>query len=218
MARGKRGRYDRDFTRRGVVREAARTFLIVVEGAATEPFYFNQLCRTLGLKTAVVIHHPQFTDPMNLVAEAARMAEERSASMMDDFDEVWIVFDRESQHGDRTKRIEPARRLATKHGHRTALTIPCFELWLFLHFAPRPGPLDTKAQAERVLKKHIPGYDGKTLPSELFTATMLREAMRHAEECANHHRTGGGDGNPSTEVHLLVRALNDSARAEVRLF
>jgi len=218
MNQGTRGRFNRDIGRRDANREKARTFLIVVEGEKTERIYFETLCRVLGLKS-VEVHHPECTDPIGLVEVAVARAEARAASATQDaFDEVWIVFDRESQHGDRIKQIQPARQLAADRKHRVALSIPCFELWLVLHFQPRPGALDTKARAERLLKdEHLPDYDGKTLPGELFTAEKLRYAVQNAEECSKYHDLPGSKGDPSSEVHLLIRALNAAAAPTARL-
>jgi hypothetical protein len=56
----------------------------------------------------------------------------------------------------------------------------------------------------------------KDLPlSDLLS--RVATAMKHAAKCHAHWDAVEGDRNPSTHVAKLLSALNDSARAEVRL-
>ena len=38
-------------------------------------------------------------------------------------------------------------------------------------------------------------------------------AVKNAKRCRDHHETSAGDGNPSTQMDILVRSLNAATRA-----
>ena len=67
---------------------------------------------------------------MQLVEEAKRdrSADRGRRTVNRSFDEVWCIFDRDDHH-----RFDEATRVAKKAGIRTAISNPCFELWLILH-------------------------------------------------------------------------------------
>ncbi len=202
------------------------TFLIVVEGEGTEIEYFEGL-RDQVLRRKIFeieVHHPPVTDPVGLVhaaidSKAARVNASKEG-MAVIFDQVWVLVDRERQHCERREQIPRARRLAEANGIFVAVSNPCFELWLMLHYRDRPGPFRDGEHCRKMLKKdHIRGYKKTELPlAELLEREALRKAMKHAQQCEEHHRACDGDGNPSSEVYKLLRALNDSARGEERLF
>jgi hypothetical protein len=74
---------------------------------------------------------------------------------------------------------------------------------------------DCRETASR-LKKHWAVYQKGTSPSAEFLEKAAT-AVQNAERCRAHHVASKGDGNPSTDVDLLARALNSATRPHYQL-
>lgn len=216
MARGKRGRFDRDLQRRRPAREQARTFLIVVEGEETERFYFQELCLNLGLKSVKVVPY-RATHPVKLVEEAIRLAGERAASASKDaFDEVWAVFDTEGQHDGRIPHIPAAREIAREGNVQLAISNPSFEFWIRLHFGfTTTNYADGDKVCSDIKRNHHTGYDKCRPPMDVLIP-RTKSAIQHAQKCREHWESAGGDKYSSTDVDRLVVALNAAAHEDCR--
>lgn len=226
MARRKKRSYSAALQHHGPRRGeiSGDTFLIVVEGEGTEIQYFTGLRDTLLRRKAfeVEVHHPPVTDPVRLVQAAidskAARAEAASESMAVNYDQVWVVMDRERQHCERREQIPKARELAAENGILIAVSNPCFEFWLMLHYRDRPGPFRDSKHCHSELRKHIPNYSKTRLPlAELLERDRIGKATKRAKQCENYHADSGGDGNPSSEVYKLLLALNASVPHERRI-
>ncbi len=195
------------------------TFLIVVEGAATEPAYLDGVKLKLKRKAAaVVVRHGDHTDPVGIVNEAIKLLNAHAANPnKEPYDQVWVVFDRETQNHPRRKQVPAAQKLAEENNIRVALSVPSFEFWLLLHFRFTMAAFDSCAAVKKELKKFIKDYEKSDLPLEDLLS-RIGTAVNNASKCHNHWNAAGGDHNPSTHVDKLLRELNDSARAEDRLF
>jgi len=139
MPNARRNR-DRRPGRRPPFRDPKPTVLIVCEGDVTEPEYFlgfRSACRNTRVKIRIADTHGV---PMTLVETAKGYkseAEEEAAREKDDnlaYDSVWCVFDI-----DEHPHVPEARQMARDSGIYLAVSNPCFELWLLLHFRDNPG-------------------------------------------------------------------------------
>jgi hypothetical protein len=83
-----------------------------------------------------------------------------------------------------------------------AVSNPCFEYWLLLHFEACAAPLTCYGDVEKRLLKHVPGYRKAALRFEDYAGgvTAAVERARHPE--AGHAR------NPSTQVGRLVEKIS----------
>jgi hypothetical protein len=201
---------------------SGKLYLIVVEGEKTEHDYLTGLRAKMELKSAdVVVLQVGKTDPDGMVAEAVRLRDERAKKASNSpvllpYDEVWAVFDTEAKNHPRAKQLPAAYDRARAHGVRTGPSNPSFEFWLLLHHEATTKYLLDAAAAIKALKKHLPHYQKNALPlDDLFA--RLKTACKNAAACRKHHEDCQGDGNPSTDVHLLVRSLNDSTAPVFRL-
>ena len=89
--------------------------------------------------------------------------------------------------------------MARDNGIKLAVSNPCFELWLLLHFRDSPGMQDRK-QIVRLLRAQVPDYkksvDFKSYSSVYDMAVSRSESLDKVALSAN---TPGC--NPSTRVH-----------------
>ena len=185
---------ERRQARRPAFRSQKKTILVVSEGEVTETSYLR------GLQADQ--RNPRFTikfardrgDPKTMVSIAKPLKHDF------DYDSVWCVFDVDDHPG-----IPEAMRTARDNGIKLAISNPCFELWVLLHFADQPGRIGRVGLTKR-LKKFLKDYDKKidyaTLKSGHDQAIRrARTLEKQARELGDPHR------NPSTGVHLLVEMI-----------
>lgn len=193
-------------------REPRKSILIVTEGECTEPNYFKALKHRLKLNLVEVVH-PDATDPVTLVDEADRMRKERARCARKGdgvaYDEVWVCYDLERTHDERRELATSAREKARAKKIKLAESDPCFEYWVFLHFAYSTAPADGCALYEGRVREQVPVYT----KSYAFTDSDLSrvpDAVERARQCRKH-REETGAVTPSTDVDRLVLVLNDNA-------
>lgn len=128
------------------------------------------------------------------------------------FEKVYAVFDRdshESYHEALTlaaslngKLRNDAKRPVSFHA---TPSVPCFELWLLLHFEDIRTPLH-RDEVMRRLKLHMPGYDKGAGNAFATTNVHLAVATQRAERLAMHF-TARTDLEPFTAIVELVKLL-----------
>lgn len=205
---GERRDRDRRPARRLPSREPRRRLLVVCEGERTKPEYLKGVRAMVRNPAVDVQFHPQRGKPRKVVEmakEAREIAAERAKAEKDPFladDEVWGVFDRDDH-----ERFFDAIQMAKANGLKLAVSNPCFELWLLLHFRESPGSRHRQEQPQLLRKRHLPNYD-KRIDFHLLAAGV-KDAIARAERLAQIAEYLGEDlyMNPTTGVYHLVRAI-----------
>jgi hypothetical protein len=177
--------------------------LIFCEGEASEPDYINAVKRLPQVQRNVAVRieiDPEPGVPLTLVERAAARLTNDS-----EVDECWCVFDVEwPRHH---PNLEKALRLANTNGVRVAVSNPCFELWLILHFQDQTAFLDNRA-AER-LSRQLDGRSGKRLDAAKYMP-LRQDAVKRAAVLAGRHerdRTVFPNNNPSSTMHELLAGI-----------
>lgn len=164
--------------RRASFRPPRYRVLVLCGGQVSEPEYFEGLkawARNDALATTV---GGRRSGPARLVEQAI----ESSA----DYDEFWCVTD-----VDQFPDLAEATRVSGAHGVNLAVSNPCFEAWLLLHFETCTAWIKDCNTATRLLRRHIPAYqksvDFRLLAEGLGIAIerARRLASNAAEPCPN---------------------------------
>lgn len=202
------------------------TFLIVTEGTVTEPVYFEFLLSDLQLTAVQVIVVPgDASDPRHVINSAAKRVKDhagraRKGTLAVDeprrYDHVWAVIDtdvavRDGIWGD-VKQLAETKKVKLAH------STPCCEYWLLLHLKHTTrGDLVDGTAAKHAVKEELK-RDYSTNEETAREAMPLfiphwPEAVKRGGLVRQYHADGGtpDPANPSTEVDLLVGALNDAA-------
>ena len=199
MKRPKSGRPQRSAGKR----DQRRIIRVLTEGAVTEPGYLVQWAR----RNRRI--HIDFADsgmvPLSLVQRARdfQQANRRSrrGSRGIDFDEIWCIFDVD-QHPNVAQAINEAQ----QSGICVAVSNPCFELWLILHYEDQTANIDRRDAQRRA--RDLGAVDAKRLePSNIETLLSGYEAARlRAQQLRERHLANGLDPteNPSSTVWELV--------------
>jgi hypothetical protein len=192
------GQRENATSRRPAFRQARRRHLVV--GGLAEASYLTGLYASAGNPAVMVRHAPDPIVPAHLIA----MADEHRAGHRDDVDEAWVLLDGEdldwpavSAHADEA-------------GVRLAVSNPCFETWLLLHFHDRPPHHANRDATLRLLRRHLPDYDPRRLDFTDF-ADGLAGAVERARPLALRFETElAGTGAPPPNPYTGVWALADS--------
>lgn len=190
--------------------------LVFAEGRQTEPLYFTHWYRACRDRVIVKIARHQETTPVDLVRRAIR---QRSADLVearhgqgDAYDQYWCVFDVDEHPG-----LEQALALAAGHDIHVAVSSPCFELWLILHFEYRAGYLDSAA-AERLAAAYL-GCGKVLTPAALAKLADGYDVARQRARLLGRKHVADGSGahaNPSTAVWRLVDEIQGPPAADAR--
>jgi hypothetical protein len=189
-------------SRRNPFRNVRTRILIVCEGTVTEPGYFHDLRQLY--RSVIELEINSGGDPRTLVARAVEMkgAADRAAKTDENlrFDEVWCVFDIDDH-----PHIDDAKQQARDNGIKLAISNPCFELWVLLHFQDQRAHISRVNLRTRV-QGHLPGYD-KELPVEKLSPHYDEAARRARYLDEWQQQQGRSDANPFTGVYRLTEAI-----------
>ena len=190
----------RSSARRAPARQQRPPVRLYLEGE-TENRYFADLCTRLKLPVRI---WPGLKQASRVVERAVK---DLRRSRGDDAP-IWCVFDHE--HPNMADTLDHADR----HHIRCAVSNPCFELWLLLHFQEPPGARNAKSLLD-MLKKHLGNY-GKRLSRPVLDKlhTGRRVAMDRARKLHQQAREEGEPWrNPVTTVYELVEFLHERAES-----
>lgn len=200
------------------VRSKIVRFLIVCEGARTEPNYFKALVkdRYSEIRDERIVGEGKST--CALVRRTLQVKEELEQRRQLPFDRVWVVFDKDDFDD-----FNEAIKLAESLSFNAAWTNEAFELWYLLHFQYLDTGISrhdyiSKLQSE--IRKHA-GFENyvykkndqsvykmlNTIGDEVFakrSAIRLRSFFEGDVDFKEH--------KPCTMVDLLVDELENPAR------
>jgi hypothetical protein len=180
--------------------------LNVTEGSVTEPEYlkgFSKASRNPRVDIEVVDGAGVPKSIVEKAKELKRRAETRARRENDRnlaYDEVCCVFDVDEHH-----RIPDARQMAQNNGIQLAVSNPCFELWLLLHFAEPPG-MKHRDDLKKKMRKHVANYDKHVDYSSY--AGGYRAAVNRASKLDKQAETANEPWrNPTTGVWRLTESI-----------
>jgi hypothetical protein len=208
----------RELLRRKAQRQPAERLLIVCEGSKIEPLYLGAIRQHLRLPSANVQVQPTAdgTEPLRIVEYAERLFTQGQRGLgihARSFDRVVVVFDRDEHHTYHAAlqrvaalngRLENDERV--KVPFEAVVSVPCFELWLLLHFDDVFAPLHRDAAIAQ-LRRHLAGYAKGQGSHWAATRDRLDAATgrAHALVAAGHTTEEGT--RPYTNMHELVHRL-----------
>jgi hypothetical protein len=195
------------------IKEFSRV-LITCEGSKTEPNYFREACKDLGLTSAMVevAGKECGSSPMSVCDYAlARLKEDGS------FDEVFCVFDRDTH-----QTFDAAVKKIAGHSSkklRSIVSYPCFEYWVLLHFRYTRGAVRAtggKSPGNQMLDLVVaewPDYaKGLTDMYKRLTEKGLTEVAIANSVKARGDAVATQNPDPSTEVDILLLRLRELAK------
>jgi hypothetical protein len=208
----------RELRRREAQRQPAESLLIVCEGAKTEPLYLGEIRQELRLPSANVQVQPAAygTEPLRIVEYAEYLFTQGHRALgirACSFDRVVAVFDRDEHHTYHAA----LQRVAALNGRlkndenvrvpfEAVVSVPCFELWLLLHFEDVFAPLHRDEAVAR-LRLHLADYAKGQGSHWTATRARLETATQRAAGLVGAGHTAADGMQPYTKMHELVNRL-----------
>jgi len=204
----------RSLNRPAPSRGLKKSILISVEDDKSARLYFQKFRVALRNQRIVVIADFLGSAPTSVIAAAKNAVAENEklvkADAADPFEEVWVVFDTEGpQNSERQKAARHAIDQAHQLKYRTAISNPCFEYWILLHFEYFVNQLADGNAAKKKVKKYLPRYEKGTCCYD-DTRPFVEIAISNSERVWRERFQGiehPCDCHPSTEIHRLIKSL-----------
>ncbi len=210
LAKKRKARNEQSLKRQKSKRAPYDIILVVCEGSKTEPQYFREIIKAFRLNTANVIicDSKHGSDPLSVVNCAIDKLKEDSS-----IDYAYCVFDRD-KHGTFNDAMQKLESSKYKKKLNRILSEPCFEFWILLHYQYTTrsfcaaGEESNCNEVIKELRKHISGYSKGHTGLFQQTRDHLETAISNAEKIIHDHMQTDTT-NPSTEVHKLIRKLQE---------
>jgi RloB-like protein len=198
----------KDLKRRVANRVELKTIVVYCEGEASEPDYINGLKRLPHVRKNASITI-EIDTRSGVPLTLAERAVDRKLND-DEVDEIWCVFDVEAprNHPNLAKAVQ----LAADYDINLAISNPCFELWLILHFEDQTAFMTTSAAERR--SRQIDGRKGKRIDAGLYLDSRRAAAQRALSLMKRHEADGTvfPEDNPSSSMYALLASIDPEIR------
>lgn len=191
-----------NYSRREGVRNS-RLIIIAAEGECTETIYFKALRDyAQNSRVHIVLLEREEKQKHNSSPEFvfAQLSRYKSENPIEYDDELWLVIDRDKWSLKSLKIV--AQNCAQDSVCHLALSNPCFELWLLLHFVDVEMESDDEkilllhnakigastTYLQRRMQKVLPGYKKSNYAADVMVMNV-KEAIRRAEHLDVNKRT-----------------------------
>ncbi|MHB1267794.1 MAG: RloB family protein [Acidithiobacillus ferriphilus] len=209
MARISKLRGINELKRRPGQKPPQSIILIVCEGE-TEQEYFKAVRTHYRLTGAevVIAKNTKGSAPISVV----ECAEEKCAEP-GGYDRVYCVFDRD-EHESFARARSRIRSLAGRKRKplpiEEAISIPCFEFWVLLHYEQTDSPSNRCDEMKDRVRRHISDYQKADAATARRLMDKLAVALNNASWLEN--RGANNNNNPYTSVHKTILHLSEVAR------
>lgn len=177
--------------------------LIVCEGE-TEQEYFAAARIKYGLTTAEIIlaENTLGSAPISVVECAEKKYTEPGG-----YDQIYCVFDRDGHESfDRARhRIHIlASRKKKPLPIQEAISIPCFEFWVLLHYEKTDAPFNSCTDViHRIRAQHLSLYEKADAATARQLMIKVTDALKNAHWL--EARAENNNYNPYTSVHMVLQ-------------
>jgi hypothetical protein len=208
-------RPEQSFQRSDVIHPDNETVFAICEGE-TEVNYLNHIKKDFRLHSLNPMKCPTGSAPINIVEYAIEYAKTHEG-----VDRIYCVFDRDA-HSTYKSAIEKLNNYVSpaeaksKPIFTAILSVPCFEIWLLLHFkyTSKPyshaGKISPCENLTKDLQKYLPDYN-KSKSSfswypklQVKLSFAIKNAVKLEKELKNTDSL-----NPSTNIHTLINYLHE---------
>ncbi|MEQ8975815.1 MAG: RloB family protein [Coleofasciculus sp. C1-SOL-03] len=185
-------------------RRDAKLFIVATEGEVTERQYFGMFHST-KIKVEVLATGDDHKSAPQYVLN--RLNDFNEKYDLNDDDMLWLVFDVDRWS---PNNLSLVCREAKQKNYHLAISNPCFEVWLCLHFADL-DPQDTNCQDFKArLRMLLGSYNSSKLNLSLYEP-KIADAVARAKQL---HSTATQNWPPTSGTHvyrlveILLQSLN----------
>ncbi|WP_254173030.1 RloB family protein [Planktothrix pseudagardhii] len=171
----------------------ARLFIIATEGRDTEKQYFQGMFHDSRIKIEILSTGEDDKSAPKYVLERLDSFKQKYDLTSDD--SLWLMFDID-RWGE--KNISEICRQARQKQYRLAISNPCFEVWLYLHFNDLDSTFIKCKDYEKKLRTHLGSYQKSNLNLDVYK-NHIQEAVQRAKTL---HPSPQQDWPPTPGSHV----------------
>ena len=141
----------------------------------------------------------------------------RSEAEAQEQDEKWALLDADHYlEGTHLTSFSSALKQARDAGIQVAISKPCFEFWLLLHWVGTDvaAGITDAGEAEALLRRELGGYNKRKLKAEHYPMERVLAATRKARELDGTVAGGTIPQANTTRVYQLIEAIARSAHVK----
>ncbi|MHB8255147.1 MAG: RloB family protein [Acidiferrobacter sp.] len=202
MARISRSRGNRSFRRLPGQKLPRSITLIVCEGE-TEQVYFEAARIHYRLTTAEIIlaENTEGSAPISVVDCAEKRSRELGG-----YDQIYCVFDQDD-HESFARARDKIQALANRQKKplpiAEAISIPCFEVWVLLHFEKTDAAFDCCADVIARVRRYVSNYEKANAAIAELLVANVNHAIGNAQWLVD--RAVVNAFNPYTSIHRVLQ-------------
>jgi hypothetical protein len=184
-------------------KRSARVFIIATEGRKTEKQYFSLFHSTRIKIEILATGEDNKSDPENVIS---RLNEFANKYDLTDEDSLWLMVDTDrwiDRH--KVKNFMFVCQEARKKGYHLAISNPCFEVWLYLHFDELIGEFKLCKEIEDKIRAKVGSYNKSNLDLPLYEGKM-NDAIARAKALDTNPRQYWTKST-GTRVYKIVEVL-----------
>lgn len=188
---------------RGIPQRDVSKILIITEGFMEES-YFRALKSHYRRKIEIkAFCSNKGQNPLNIVKFA--IEKQQKYKITDEIKSTWCVFDIDNNTRDD---LDKALSLSRKNKLEIALSNPCFEVWLLMHYERSTAPIHPSQKAKTLVKSKIPVYD---CTKSFFqdNVNVFNELVERLDVAIKNSEIIDKQDyeNPSTQVYKLIKEI-----------
>ena len=190
------------FIRRPTPTELKKQIIIAAEGNKTEPAYFNYLNKKRGSELFLPIERGHRPAPPSVLEDLIEYLKLNNSDL-DETDEYWIVSDVNTWTKSQQQKVTDWCEECPEKNF-LAVSNPCFEIWLILHFEENPKQFRTS----KLCKKYYCDNYGDIKEIEDFEnikSKHVEDAITRAEKRDNSGDLLWPKDSGVTTVYKLVK-------------
>ncbi|GMM59878.1 RloB family protein [Novosphingobium pituita] len=192
----------RPLDRTTAVRDATLV-VIATEGKITEKIYFD-IFQSTKVQVRTIVSEDNKSSPEHVLA---RLKEFRDTFELSDDDELWLAIDRDRWT---LKSLAEVGRRSQSDGFGVALSNPCFEIWLLLHYSDSVPEKLKSSEAESLLKKargsyNKSSYDPKDFVEKIPSAIINARSLDANPSDRWPNKTG-------SRIYRIIESINSKSK------
>ncbi len=198
--------------RDGATRDTA-IIVVACEDTHAVKQYFAKF-RTRRIQYKVLETEDSRSSPRAVIE---RLDQYKQSFATEENDELWVCIDVDHwASGNHQRELAQVLRECRQKGYRIAISNPCFEVWLLLHYVGFSdvqscvsGTGQTRCQPfESALRTNAGSYSKSNVTALSLNSNQVRDALSRAR--AHDHATGDIPDCPGSRVYLSPRHLDES--------
>jgi hypothetical protein len=136
-----------------------------------------------------------------------RLDDYRQEFDVGEHDELWACIDLDHWgEPNHIRNLRQVKRMTDQKGYRLAISHPCFDFWILLHFQDPPASsIGGCAEVAATLRGILPGYSKTSIKDLSLTTEQVEQAIDRATRLPPVESLTP-DG-PTTQVHLILESL-----------